>query len=70
MAIREEQNLLAEGRESLAAFHRPRIEQEVRARYARDLENAPALRRWRIEIRIRWEIRRSLAKVAPAAGLY
>jgi hypothetical protein len=50
--------------------NRPRIEQEIRARYAAELAGADICDSLRIEARIRAEIERALAVQAPAGALY
>ena len=50
--------------------NRPRIEQEIRARYAAELAGADICDSLRIEAQIRAEIERALAAQAPTGALY
>jgi hypothetical protein len=50
--------------------NRPRIEQEIRARYAAELAGADICDSLRIEAQIRAEIERALAVQAPSGALY
>ena len=63
-------NLVAGGRKLARRANRPRIEQEIRARYAAELAGADICDSLRIETRIRAEIERALAAVAPSEALY
>jgi hypothetical protein len=62
--------IVADGRERTLAANGPRIEKEVRARHAAELAGAGLLERWRIEGRIRQEIREELTRMAPLDALY
>lgn len=70
MDERATHRFVADGRERALDANGPRIEQEVRARYAAELAGAGPLERWRIEGRIRREIREELTRVAPLGALY
>jgi hypothetical protein len=61
---------IADGRARAVAANRPRIEQEVRARYAAELAKADICDSLVIEARIRAEIERALAEAASPAALY
>ncbi len=63
-------NLVANGRELARQANRPRIEQEIRARYAAELAGADICDSLRIETKIRAEIERALAAAAPPESLY
>jgi hypothetical protein len=63
-------NLVAHGLSLARRANRPRIEQEIRARYAAELAVADICESLRIEVRIRAEIERALAEAAPSAALY
>ena len=70
----ETSEFVADGRERAKAAERPRIEREVRARYADRLARAGFGRRIWLRIKIRREIERKLAellkKMAPHDALY
>jgi hypothetical protein len=70
MNERETHRFIADGREQALAANGPRIETEVRARHAGELAGAGHLERWRIEGRIRREIREELTRIAPPGALY
>ena len=70
MDERATHRFVADGRERALAANGPRIEQEVRARYAGELAGAGLRERWRIQGRIRREIQEELARVAPLGALY
>ena len=70
MDERATHRFVADGRERALAANGPRIEKEIRARYAGELSRAGFLERWRIEGRIRREIREELTRVAPLHALY
>ena len=63
-------NLVADGQALARRANRPRIEQEIRARYAAELAGADICDSLRIEAQIRAEIERALAVAAPADALY
>jgi hypothetical protein len=63
-------NLVANGRGLARRANRPRIEQEIRARYAAELAGADICDSLRIETKIRAEIERALAAAAPPEALY
>jgi hypothetical protein len=58
-------NLVAAGHALARRANRPRIEQEIRARYAAELAGADICDSLRIEVQIRVEIERALAAQAP-----
>lgn len=62
--------LVANGEVLARRANRPRIEQEIRARYAAELAGADICDSLRIEARIRSEIERALDEAAPAGALY
>jgi hypothetical protein len=66
----ETASLVADGRGRARQTNRPRIEQEVRARYASQLAGADICEQLQIEVRIRAEIERALAAAAPREALY
>jgi hypothetical protein len=70
MDARATHRFVADGRRRALAANGPRIEKEIRARYADGLSRAGFLERWRIEGRIRREIREELTRVAPLGALY
>ncbi|HET9209751.1 MAG TPA: hypothetical protein VFR03_05105 [Thermoanaerobaculia bacterium] len=70
MDERATHRFVADGHQRALTANGPRIEQEVRARYAGELSCAGPLERWRIEGRIRREIREELERVAPWGALY
>jgi hypothetical protein len=70
MDERATHRFVADGRERALAANGPRIEKEIRARYASELSRAGFLERWRIEGRIRHEIQEELTRVAPLHALY
>ncbi len=63
-------NLVANGQALARRANRPRIEQEIRARYATELAAADICDSLRIEAQIRAEIERALAVQAPTGALY
>jgi len=63
-------NLVAGGARLARQANRPRIEQEIRARYAAELAAADLCDSLQLEVRIRAEIERALAEAAPADALY
>ncbi len=63
-------NLMAHGHALARRANRPRIEQEIRARYAAELAGADICDSLRIEAQIRVEIERALAAAAPPEALY
>ena len=63
-------NLVANGHALASRANRPRIEQEIRARYAAELAGADICDGLRIEAQIRAEIERALAIQAPSGALY
>jgi hypothetical protein len=63
-------NLVANGHRLARRANRPRIEREIRARYAAELAGADICDSLRIEAQIRAEIERALAAAAPADALY
>jgi len=70
MDERATHRFVADGRERALAANGPRIEREVRARYAGELAGAGPLERWRIEGRIHREIQEELTRMAPPGALY
>jgi len=71
MDERATHHFVADGHERALAANGPRIEREVRARHAGELGRARGfLERWRIEGRIRRELREELTRVAPPDALY
>ncbi len=62
--------LVAGGAALARQAHRPRIEQQVRARYAAELAAADICDSLRIEVQIRAEIERALDQAAPPDALY
>ena len=66
----QEVRFVADGRERLAEVSRRAIEQEVRARFAKEVSHAGLFDRMRIEARIQKEIRVALGRVAPTEALY
>jgi hypothetical protein len=70
MDTRATHRFVADRRERALAANGPRIEKEVRARYAVEPSRAGFLERWRIEGRIRREIQEELTRVAPLGALY
>jgi hypothetical protein len=62
--------IVADGRERLIDVLQPRIEAEVRARRAAELESAGPLERLRLEVEIAAEIRRTVNRQAPPEALY
>lgn len=63
-------SLVANGLELARRANRPRIEQEIRARYAAELAGADICDSLRIEAKIRAEIEGALAAAAPPEALY
>jgi len=59
----------AAGHAPASRANRPRIEQEIRARYAAELAGADICDSLRIEAQIRTEIERALTVEAPAGAL-
>ncbi|HEV3455040.1 MAG TPA: hypothetical protein VHG32_00700 [Thermoanaerobaculia bacterium] len=62
--------LVAGGAALARQANRPRIEQEVRARYAAELAAADICDSLRLETQIRAEIERALDQAAPPDALY
>ena len=69
MSAREIQ-FTADGRERLEEVSRRAIEQEVRARFAKEIAHAGLFDRMRIEARIQKEIRVALDRTVPTEALY
>lgn len=65
-----EVRFVADGQERLEGVSRHAIEQEVRARFAHELNHAGLFDRMRIEAKIQKEIRVALDRVAPPEALY
>jgi hypothetical protein len=66
----ETASLVADGWQRARQANRSCIEQEIRARYARQLAGADICEHLQIEVRIRAEIERALAEAAPREALY
>ena len=65
-----EVRFVADGQERLEEVSRRAIEQEVRARFAKEITHAGLFDRMRIEAKIQKEIRIALDRTAPAEALY
>ena len=65
-----ELGFIVDGEERLKELSRRAIEQEVRARFSREIAHAGLFDRMRIEARIQKEIRVALDRVAPPEALY
>jgi len=65
-----EVRFVADGQERLEEVSRRAIEQEVRARFAKEIAHAGLFDRMRIEAKIQKEIRIALDRTAPAEALY
>lgn len=65
-----EVRFVADGPERLAEVSRRAIEQEVRARFAKEIAHAGLFDRIRIEARIQKEIRGALNRAVPTEALY
>lgn len=65
-----ELGFIVDGEERLRERSRHAIEQEVRARFAREISQAGLFDRMRIEAKIQKEIRVALDRVAPPQALY
>jgi hypothetical protein len=65
-----ELGFVADGEERLRELSRHAIEQEVRARFSREIAHAGLFDRMRIEAKIQKEIRIALDRVAPPEALY
>jgi hypothetical protein len=66
----QEVRFVADGQERLERVSRHAIEQEVRARFAQELNHAGLFDRMRIEAKIQKAIRVALDRVAPPEALY
>jgi hypothetical protein len=62
--------IVADGRERVIAVELPRIQREVRARYADQWASTGFLKRIRLCRLIRREIRAKLDRLAPPAAMY
>lgn len=67
---RPEVRFVADGKERLEEVSRRAIEQEVRARFAKEIAHAGLFDRMRIEAKIQKEIRIALDRAAPSEALY
>jgi F0F1-type ATP synthase epsilon subunit len=65
-----EVRFVADGQERLEEVSRRAIEQEVRARFAKEIAHAGLFDRMRIEAKIQKEIRIALDRSAPVEALY
>ena len=65
-----EVRFVADGHERLQEVSRRAIEQEVRARFSKEIAHAGLFDRMRIEAKIQKEIRVALGRVAPTEALY
>ena len=66
----QEYGFMADGHERLVEASWEPIEQEVRARFAKEIAHAGLFDRMRIEAKIQEEIRVALDRVAPPEALY
>lgn len=66
----QEVRFVADGQERLEEVSRRAIEQEVRARFAKEIAHAGLFDRMRIEARIQKEIRVALDRAVPTEALY
>lgn len=63
-------NIVADGRERIAAAEFKRVEDAVRQRYAVQLAKAGIFRRWLLLWKVRCEIQKELETIAPRDALY